>query len=133
MDYPKNVLNFSAKDISGNLLQWEKTAKSNWEVITDDAATVIVNYDVYANSLFVASSYLDDEKAFIVPAIVFMFLKDHIKTPVTVIIQPKNGWQTITTGLDSISNHTYYASDFDYLFDCPILIGNHKTICFTVK
>src|SRR5512140_290845 len=72
MDYARNVLNFRAEDGQGQPIEWEKAAKNAWRLRTARAAGVVVNYDVYAFAPSVADSYLDDARAFICPAGVFM-------------------------------------------------------------
>src|SRR5262249_25329625 len=45
-------------------------------------------------------------------------------------------WTRIATGLDEIKNarsHTFRASDFDVLYDSPLLIGNQETLQFDVQ
>ena len=135
MDYAKNVLNFRAEDGAGKPLAWEKTAKNTWHVRTGKAPVVVVSYDVYAFTPFVADSYLDDEKAFIVPAGVLMHAAGQLRRPVTVTVRPHQGWRTIATGLDAVEGrpNTFSAPDFDVLYDCPILMGNQDVLPFEVR
>lgn len=131
----KNVVNFKAMSDQGVPLGFAKTMKNTWRVSTKNQKTVIITYDVYANNLFVAESYLDASQAFISPIGVFMFPEGQIKQPTQVILKPYKGWKSISTGLDAIPDklNTYFASNFDVLFDCPILLGNQQIINFNVK
>jgi predicted metalloprotease with PDZ domain len=135
MDYSRNVLNFHSEDGSGSLLPWEKTAKNIWRVKSGRSASVIVSYDVYAFTRFVAESYLDDSLGFISPAGVFMHVAGRIQHPVTVIVKPYRDWTRITTGLDAVEGKadTFFAPDFDVLYDCPILIGNQEILTFEIQ
>ncbi len=145
MDYAKNVVGFRAEDGSGRPLAWEKTAKNTWRVSRRGAAAVqhargsvpvtVVSYDVYAFTSFVAESYLDDAKAFIVPTGVFMHVAGLIEHPVTVTVEPYEGWRTIATGLDAVAGRpgTFTAPNFDILYDCPILLGNQDVLSFDVR
>ncbi len=135
MDYAKNVLNFRAVDGAGHPLAWEKTAKNTWRVNSRGATSVTASYDVYAFTRFVAESYLDDSMAFISPTSVFMHLADRIQHPVTVIIKPYQNWDKISTGLDPVQGqtNTFFAPDFDVLYDCPILVGNQEILPFEVR
>ena len=134
MDYAKNVVNFRAEDGAGNLLAWEKTAKNRWKVRTGKAASIVVSYDVYAFTRFVADSYLGDDGGFICPTGVFMHIDGHIQHPVTVVIRPHQNWSQVSTGLNPVEGkpNTFSAPDFDVLYDCPILIGNLETLSFEV-
>lgn len=135
MDYARNVVNFSAKDGTGNLMAWEKTSKNTWRVKSGKAAAIVVSYDVYAFTRFVAESYLDDSMGFISPASVFMHVAGLLRHPVTVTVQPYKDWSQISTGLDPVDGkpNTFFAPDFDVLYDCPILLGNQEILSFEVK
>lgn len=131
----KNVVNFKATNDKGTSLNFIKTLKNTWRVSSQKENVVTISYDVYANELAVVESYLDASKAFISPTGIFMFPDGQIKQPSRVTLKPYGNWKSISTGLDKISDkpNIYFASDFDVLFDCPILIGNHQVINFSVK
>jgi len=135
MDYARNVLNFRAVDGAGHPLTWQKTAKNTWRIKSRGATSVTASYDVYAFTRFVAESYLDDSMAFISPTSVFMYLAGRIQHPVTVIIKPYQSWDRISTGLDPVQGqtNTFFAPDFDVLYDCPILVGNQEILPFEVR
>jgi predicted metalloprotease with PDZ domain len=135
MDYARNVLNFRAEDGPGNPLAWEKTAKNTWRVKSGKDASITVSYDVYAFNRSVADSYLDDERGFISPTGVFMHVAGRIQHPVTVTVRPYQNWTRVSTGLDSVEGrpNTFFAPDFDILYDCPILIGNQEILKFEVQ
>ena len=135
MNYSRNVLNFRAEDGAGNPLAWEKTAKNAWRVKSGRSSSVTVSYYVYAFTRFVAESYLDDEMGFISPTGVFMHVAGRIQQPVTVTVKPYQGWKQVSTGLDPVEGkcNTFFASDFDVLYDCPILLGNQEILTFEVK
>jgi predicted metalloprotease with PDZ domain len=135
MDYARNVLNFRAEDGAGNPLAWEKTAKNIWRVKSGKDASITVSYDVYAFNRSVADSYLDDERGFISPTGVFMHVAGRIQHPVTVTVRPYQNWIRVSTGLDPIEGrpNTFFAPDFDILYDCPILIGNQEILKFEVQ
>lgn len=131
----KNVVNFKASNDKGIPLRFTKTLKNTWRVNTKDQTIVVVSYDVYAPELSVVDSYLDVTKAFISPTGIFMFPGGQINQPSLVTLKPYGNWKSISTGLDIVPEkpNTYFASDFDVLFDCPILMGNHQVINFSVK
>jgi predicted metalloprotease with PDZ domain len=135
MDYPKNVVNFRAEDGAGHALAWEKTAKNVWRVKSRGATSMTVIYDVYAFNLFCAESCLDDSQGFITPASVFMYLAGRINHPVIVTIKPYKDWCKVSTGLDPVEGrpNTFFASDFDVLYDSPILVGNQEVLAFNVR
>jgi len=135
MDYARNVLNFRAADGAGNPLAWEKTAKNTWRVKSGKDASITVSYDVYAFNRSVADSTLDDERGFISPTGVFMHVAGRIQHPVSVTVRPYQNWTRVSTGLDPVEGrpNTFFAPDFDILYDCPILIGNQEILKFEVQ
>src|SRR5882724_11045754 len=56
MDYSKDVINFKAVDGAGRPLPWSKTTKNSWHVATGNAPRIVVSYDVYAFTVFVANN-----------------------------------------------------------------------------
>jgi predicted metalloprotease with PDZ domain len=132
MDYAKNLKDFRAEDGAGRPLAWEKTAKNTWRVRSGTAASIVVSYDVYAFTRFVADSYLGDDGGFITPAGVFMHVAGHLLDPVTVTVVPPGDWKRVATGLEPVAGRpdTFSAPDFDTLYDCPILIGNLEVLTF---
>ena len=135
MDYAKNVLNFRAEDGNGNQLEWSKTTKNTWQVKCAKEEVIVVSYDVYAFARSVADSFLDDARAFICPTGVFMHVGGHLDHPVSVTVRPNEALHRISTGLDPVEGQlsTFSASDFDILYDCPILIGNQEILEFEVQ
>lgn len=135
MDYARDLNNFRAEDAAEHPLAWHKTTKNTWRVESHNAASIIVTYDVYAFNPFVAQSYLDDTRGYITPAGLFLYVAGHIQNPVTVTIRPYSGWSTVSSGLDPVPGQpdTFLASDFDLLYDCPILMGNQEIRSFEVQ
>ena len=132
LDFAKNVANFSAKDGGGDGLPWKKTSLNTWQVTRGKSGDIHISYDVFAFNRSVAEPFLDDGRAFISPTGVFMFIEEYIHEPVKIQVIPYNGWENVNTGLDRIEGekHSFYAGNFDVLFDCPILAGNHEVLTF---
>jgi predicted metalloprotease with PDZ domain len=130
LDYAKNVRNFQVQDETGEILPWEKTNANTWRVATGLHSSVSVSYDVLANNPFVANSYLDENRGYIMPAGLFMHPVRQVSRPITLTIQLNPAWKSIATGLDQAKSgkHAYIAPDFDVLYDSPILMGNLDTL-----
>jgi predicted metalloprotease with PDZ domain len=134
MNYANNVENFYAADASGKELQWQKTADNTWRISGN--GNLNITYEVKATRPFVASNFLDTTRGYIVPAGMFLHVADVIQQPVQLTIRPYSKWKNIATGLDSLAGtrYTYTATDFDMLYDSPLLIGNLETLpAFSVK
>ncbi len=126
MNYSRSVENFSARDSKGKGLPVTKPAENSWQLVVGKNKTFTLSYDVKADKRFVANSLLDSTHGYIVPTGLFLYVNNHIKTPVSVKIMPGKNWKDVVTGLEPIAGkqHEFTAPDFDILYDCPILIGN---------
>jgi len=102
LDFPKNVRNFRAADGTGKQLAWEKTTENCWRVCSNRSSEIKIAYDVLANTPFVANSYLDENRGYIMPAGMFFHIADYIDQPVTLSIRPYGSWTDIATGLDAL-------------------------------
>ena len=53
---------------------------------------------------------------------------------VTVTFEPNKPGDRISTGLDPVAGkpNTFYAPDFDVLYDCPVLICSQEILRFEV-
>ncbi|MEA1886588.1 MAG: PDZ domain-containing protein [Bacteroidota bacterium] len=134
MDYAKNVTSFEAADVDGGSLEWEKTNKNTWKVHKQGVNDIVIEYDVYSHNVSVAEPYLDYGRAFISPAAIFMYPSGRLNLPSTIKIIPYHEWESVCTGLEPVEGvpYTFYAGDYDILFDSPILAGNMKIIDFEI-
>ena len=135
LDYEKNVTNFRASDGLGRALPWEKATRNTWRVATGSAPAVVLDYDVFGDTPFVAQNFLDEKRAFIAPPGLYMYVSGQLLHPVTVTFRMPADWTQIATGLDPVKDRplTYSAPDFDALYDCPALLGNQEVRQFEVR
>jgi predicted metalloprotease with PDZ domain len=135
LDYAKNVSNFKAADSRGRELVWERIGKNAWRVVTGGAASVQLEYDVTGTVRFAAQSYIAEDRAYLAPPATFLHIPGTLNRPATITLRVPEGWKTIATGLDPVAGRaaTYRASDFDVLYDAPVLIGNQEMQHFEVK
>jgi predicted metalloprotease with PDZ domain len=136
LDYARNVEGFSAVNGSGKQLTCQKSSANGWTVQSMKSSIITISYDVKATVSFVAANYLDEEHGYIAPTGLFLYPTGFIHHPVTVNIQPYYKWTTVATGLEVVKNkpYTFIASDYDVLFDAPILMGNLESFpSFTIK
>ena len=126
MDFAKNLERLKATNETGKELKWEKLNENTWRVSCNNSNTVNLSYEIKTVRPFVATAYLDETRAYILPAAVFLHIDKMLHQPVQVIVVPESKWDRVATGLDSLpgKKFTYVAPDFDILYDCPILVGN---------
>lgn len=131
-EFSKGVEGLSAT-AAGKALKTEKITKNTWRIYSSKA-DFSVSYRVYAFEISVRTPFVDASHAFISPAAVFMYVDGMINHPVTVRVDPYKTWSKISTGMEAVSGraNTFYAADFDILFDSPIEIGNQDIFDFNV-
>lgn len=135
LDYAKYVSNFQARDGAGHALAWEKVTKNTWRVVAAGSAVVDLSYDVYGAVSFAVQNYFGEDRALLSPPGTFVHLAGHTERPVTITLTPPANWTTFATGLDPVAGrpHTFRATNFDVLYDSPILMGTQELLRFEVQ
>lgn len=136
MDYPKSVENLMVKDYKGNNIPVNNTNENTWFINGIKNKAFTVNYTIRTKRQFVANSYVDSAHAYIIPANTFLYADGYLDMPVSVSLSFDKAWTKVATGLDVVPGKTneFTATDFDILYDCPILIGNLEELpSFKVK
>jgi len=132
-EFSKNVEQFAVKGAGQNPVSYRKVNKNTWRVATAGNQKIEVSYKVYAFEVSVRTSFVDASHAFLSPTGVFMYVDGMLQLPSVVTVRPHQGWTKVSTGLEPVKGKpfTYYASDFDVLFDSPIEVGNQDIFEFT--
>ena len=125
MNYAKAVEHFSAKDNNNNV-PVKNINDNTWQIAVTKNKPFNISYDVKADRQFVANSYLDSTRGYIIPNGLFVYIDGHLNTPVSVKILTNKNWSKIATGLEPVAGklNEFTAPGFDILYDCPILMGN---------
>lgn len=131
-EFSKNIESLNVTGNSDKNIDFKKVSKNTWQINTAGQKEIFIKYRIYAFEISVRTSFVDASHAFLSPTGVFLYLKDYLKLPVTVNIIPYKNWEKVSTGLDPIEgkNFSYYAKDFDWLYDSPIEIGNQDIFEF---
>lgn len=131
-EFSKNIESFDA-NANGAKIGFEKVAKNAWKINTKGKNAITISYRVYSFEVSVRTSYVDDSHAFLSPTGIFMYVDGALAESSTVTIVPYKGWKKVSTGLEPVSGKafTYYAKNFDWLFDSPIEVGNQDVFEFT--
>jgi len=132
LETPRYIVDFEVLDANNKMISWKKNTKNSWVIENGATTKFVVKYRVFANKKSVAESYVDANKAFLMPNTIFMHIENSINNPVTLTLDKNAKWSTISTGLKCIdkNKNIYYAENFDIFYDSPIYIGNQKTIDF---
>ncbi|WP_421874305.1 M61 family metallopeptidase [Marinoscillum sp.] len=124
MEYGKDVHGFRVK---GDLEVTVKHPSVNtWQLTGISRSDLVVEYAIQTHRKFVANSYVEEGRAYIIPENTFMYVSDkmNLAPQVKIVIPTANS--TIATGLDLVNDntHVYIAENYDILYDCPILVGD---------
>ncbi|MCG2615440.1 hypothetical protein LZZ85_14165 [Terrimonas sp. NA20] len=136
LNYADNVSHFHVQGQGTDTVKWERANFNTWRIYSNRAARLTITYDVKAIRNFVATNFLDEQRGFIAPTGTFMHVDGMLGQPVTVTIEPYGKWSRVATGLEPVpgKQYTYAATDFDVLYDSPILTGDLEELpSFTVK
>ena len=126
MDYAKDVNALTAKDENGKTLTINQMNDNTWKIASASAEKVIVNYTIEAKRPFVAVSKVDEEHAYIAPCNTYLYVDGMLNNAVDVKVDLPTEWEDVATGLEPVSgtDNKFTAENFDFLYDCPLLIGN---------
>lgn len=131
-EFAKNVEGFTVS-AGGKELRAEKVKKNTWRIYNGTAKAVKINYSVYAFEVSVRTSFIDDTHAFLSSTGIFMYPDKQLTLPSTVTIVPFSSWSKVSTGLTPVEGRkfTYFAKNYDILYDSPIEVGNQDVFEFT--
>jgi predicted metalloprotease with PDZ domain len=135
LNYGNAVENVTAKDSRNSNLTVRKINDNTWSIAGVKNKKFSLSYDVKAEKQFVAQSYLDSARAYIIPGAAFMYADGFLNNPVTTRVETNKAW-TFATGLEPVAGkaNEFTAQDFDVLYDCPILAGKLEALpSFSVR
>jgi predicted metalloprotease with PDZ domain len=133
-DYAGAVEALRAVDATGQPLPIEKTDKDTWRVAHGKSSRFTVHYRVFCRVTNVRESYIDQERATLIPASIYLYPAS-ADLPSTLTIEPYKTWTVISTALEPVSPAdawTFRVSGTDQLLDSPMEIGNHLVLRFDV-
>ena len=132
-EFAKNLEEFAAKDDKGSPLSFAKINKNTWRIQLQHNKSVRLSYRIYAFELSVRTSFVDASHAFLSTSGIFLYVNGWLNEPSTIKINLTNDWSKISTGLDPVKgkSNTFFAPDFDTLYDTPFEVGNQDVIEFT--
>lgn len=130
-DYSRNVRMLKVKTEENETIDIQRKDKSTWKLLNGNHKSFIISYEVYAGELNVRGSHLDTTHGYLNGTNVFMYLEGYKDQSVELLIKPYENWK-ISTGMEKIGENRFRATNYDIFSDCPIEIGNHRSLLFTV-
>jgi predicted metalloprotease with PDZ domain len=133
-EFSRHVDLFTAEDLSGKQLSWQKVNKNNWKIQAKGTDTIVVRYRVYANEWTVRTSHVDADHAMLNGASVMMGVEGLTSEEHKVTIRPHADWKVISTSLSATKESQWVrtAKNYDEIVDSPIELGNHTVYDFIV-
>lgn len=119
-NFAKNVKSFVAKNEEGEILTSKKITKDLWEIQSNGANSITVEYDYYAAVLNAGSTYLDPEMLYVNPVNCLMYLPERIDEKCFINIRVPDSYE-IAIGLKHVQGNIFEAADFHELADSPFI------------
>lgn len=130
-NYSANVQRFRAHSSDGKELSWRKTDSQTWRISLTGAKSIVVEYQIYANTLQNNVAQYNELHAFIGGPSVWMYQTDGKDRPIDLSISVPQGWR-VATGMDHTSATTFQAVNYDTFADCPLEISDFAEKDFEV-
>ncbi|MCA8956646.1 MAG: M61 family metallopeptidase [Planctomycetes bacterium] len=132
-EHARHVGNLRATDERGRNLVCRKVGKDRFRVTLGDAATLEVQYTLYAHELSVRTNDVTDRRAFLCGAAVFLWPIGRQSGGATVELLVPDAWQVeagVECSTQGPGQFRFQVPDRDALVDCPILAGNFEVLRF---
>jgi predicted metalloprotease with PDZ domain len=121
MDYAEKVKDFKV----GDGLVWTQSDGNTWKIAAKGRTEIAVSYDLEVNARHsVCEVDLADRYLFLPGNGVFLYPVGALDTPVSVRFAERKEWKRIVTGLDKSGDGSFFAKDFDILYDSPFYLGD---------
>ncbi|MBT8047422.1 MAG: M61 family metallopeptidase [Xanthomonadales bacterium] len=133
-DFAANLERIRAVDSTGRTMALVKISKNQWRVEAISAGRLTIEYDVWAGRINVAESWVEDSRALLNGAGLFLYNEKTLGLPQSLEIVLPADWAAIHTSLARPADETrFLARSYDELVDSPVLLGNTVELPFTVN
>jgi len=130
-DYAANVERITANTADGEALSLKKVSKDRWQVNTGQAASIIVDYEIFTPDLKVSTSWASRDFSLINGASVFLYTTTTSHLPQLLKIETDNNrGSSFSALLPSPEDEGFLAADYDELVDNPVAVANAPTYRF---
>jgi len=72
-NFAKNIRSFSASDVAGKPLKFQKLSKDLWEIDTEGVSELKLNYEYYSDVINAGSTFLDEHLLYVNPVNCFFY------------------------------------------------------------
>lgn len=121
-DFAQYIVDFTATDVSGNKLPWQKQNSALWQILTDEKQ-INVSYKFYAAQLNSGSTWLDVHQLYVNPVNCLMYIPNREQEPCSLKLEiPEN--YTVASSMKETAKHYFELPDFHTLVDSPFIASD---------
>ncbi len=123
-EYAANVYLISAVSGDRVALAVRKTAKDRWQVNTDNARSLVVEYEVFTPELNVSTSWASREFSLVNGPSVFLYTENsrHLPQSLEILVDADRG-DVFTAMRATKGGGVYLADNYDELVDSPVAVA----------
>ena len=121
-NFAKNVKGFKVFNENNEALNFRKITKDCWEVETNQASIIRVEYAYYATDLNAGSTFLSEDQLYVNPVNCCTYVVGRENEG--IILDLKIPESYAIAGSLEIEKHTLFAQNFDELADSPFICSN---------
>lgn len=122
-NFAKNIQHWKAFDENGKALSAKKLTKDLWEVACENANLIQVKYNYFAMDLNAGSTYLDEYQLYVNPVNCCLYIPQRPEEKCTIELDLPEDY-IVASGLVSLGENKFEASNFDEFADCPFIASN---------
>jgi predicted metalloprotease with PDZ domain len=129
-DFSRHVFGLSVTS-QGRAVECQRLDKLRWRVASQGRA-LQVSYRVFAFEVSVRTSFLDQDRGFMLGSSLYFLVKGEEQRPCVLDVEPPVGWRA-HSALPATRRNRFRARDFDQLVDEPVELGTPKLLSFTTR
>ena len=119
-NFAKNIKGFKAFGATNKPLNFEKTSKDSWQILTEGNTQITIQYSYYAAELNAGSTYLDPSQLYVNPVNCFFYDAQQIDQPYSITLHIPKNWE-LASALKFDDDNSCVVSNFDRLADSPFI------------
>ena len=141
-EYTRNVESLTATahaslhERSFSSMVANRIGKNSWEIETEPAAWIRVQYQLYCREMSVRTNWVEQDFGFITGAAAFPYVENRQAEPIELQLALPAKWDSVATSLKQLDRNgnsvRLRAENFDDLVDSPIAVGSFPVRSFEV-
>jgi predicted metalloprotease with PDZ domain len=129
-DFSRHIFGLTVTS-QGRAVDCQRLDKLSWRV-ESQGRPLQVSYRVFAFETSVRTSFLDQDRGFMLGTSLYFLVKGEEQRPCVLDVEPPAGWRAYS-GLPSPRRGRFRARDFDQLVDEPVELGTPRFLSFSTR